>query len=221
MSFAHDLPLIYFLILAAAVIFSGFVGFWFARRLGSASTEKQSPDKTLLPSIPADVVMVPDTTSQYQEIHENQDVGLSKPEILAPTRYFFGDQSQPLVEIERFPAVHMNVLKPLALSTDVLSKYAPFLQHAPSLAVSAAFASSPDLYAVTFSPEILAQIDSGALHLVQSKDGGLRAIAAGDNGFVEHGNLHSIEGLQLATFAAISWGVLSILTAQLLAPVEI
>ncbi len=129
-------------------------------------------------------------------------------------RFIFGDCAHPLIEIARFQPDRIMQWEPLPLDPAQRTAIGSLFQYAPALAFSAA-TMIPNTYLVQFSPAIHAQLASGTLTLMQSLDGGVRAMAVTSTGqIVAHGSLVAATGLQAAAAAVAVWQMLAMVTAQ-------
>lgn len=103
-------------------------------------------------------------------------------------------------------------LLPLQVPSEIKDGLGRLLQHVPRAAVSGAEAglAFANTYVVTFQPNTMLRLATGALEMMPARGGGLRAIARG-SGIVEHGRLFSVTSI---TMTCAVWQVLAIITAQ-------
>lgn len=89
------------------------------------------------------------------------------------------------------------------------------VEHAPSLALSAAVASQ-DFYAVIFSDATAMRMAVGDAAMQQAAGGGLRAVAIDSTTgkIVEHGVLQTVSWVNVAAFATAAWTVLTVLVGK-------
>jgi hypothetical protein len=134
-------------------------------------------------------------------------------ENIAAEALVLGPPESPLIEIT--PSATRLAGTPLPASSALKTALQPVLQRAPEL-LSQGTRMAEQGYRVVFSPEVTRALRAGAAELLPSGEKFLPVArdAAKGGKFVEIGRVAKSGGIKLASVAAASWQVLSIVTAQ-------
>jgi len=133
-----------------------------------------------------------------------------------PNKLIFGKVDDPWGEIVRYQKTEIDSYEEIHLDKKSLIGLSGLFQQAPSLAQSGA-QMVMNTYTLSFKPEIAKGIADGSLKLMESLDGGVRAIAVNAKGkeiIQGAGSLHLTEGLKLTAGLMAVWQVLAVVTAQ-------
>lgn len=125
----------------------------------------------------------------------------------------FGSVEKPLLEIH--PALETRELVPLEATPAMKMALEPILQRAPEMLHLGSRIASKG-YRVVFSPEVTQALRKGTVELLPSSGKLLPVAREASKGgkFVEIASVTKDAGLKLAGVAAMSWQILSIVTAQ-------
>lgn len=133
------------------------------------------------------------------------------PENTSPNALIIGSETKPDIKIYRHDPGDTHERKLLRIPPSVANGLEPLLRLVPTAATMAA---STQTYAVQFAPHIATQLASGSATMMQSLEGGLRAIAVNAQGqIIGHGSLISA-ALSPAMVATAIWQGLAVITAQ-------
>ena len=138
---------------------------------------------------------------------------ITQVESLVPEALVLGSADSPLIEIK--PTLNTVEATPLPVSSAFKTALQPILQRAPEL-LGQGGRMAEQGYKVVFSPEVTRALRSGAAELLPSSGKLLPVARNATKGgkFVEIGRVAKSGGIKLASVAAASWQVLSIVTAQ-------
>ncbi len=133
-----------------------------------------------------------------------------------PNKLILGKVDDPWGEIVRYQKTEIDSYEEIHLDKKSLIGLSGLFQQAPNLAQSGA-QMVLNTYTLSFKPEIAKGIADGSLKMMESLDGGFRAIAVNAKGkeiIQGAGSLHLTEGLKLTAGLMAVWQVLAIVTAQ-------
>ena len=125
----------------------------------------------------------------------------------------FGSVEKPLLEIH--PALEIRELVPLEATPAMKMALEPILQRAPEILHLGSRVATQG-YRVVFSPEVTQALRKGTVELLPSSGKLLPVAREASKGgkFVEIGKISKDMSLKMAGVAAMSWQILSIVTAQ-------
>lgn len=131
-----------------------------------------------------------------------------------PNKLILGNVNDPWGEIVRYQQTEIDRYEEIHLDEKSLIGFSSLFQQAPNLAQSGAQIVL-NTYILSFKPEIAKGIADGSLKIMESLDGGIRAIAVdGKNVIQGAGSLNPAMGLKLTAGVMAVWQVLAIVTAQ-------
>lgn len=137
------------------------------------------------------------------------------PPVIHEIQFCGAAQATPIARLRRASEDLWTSAKRLPMSRRRLSNMAGMVEHAPTLALSAATASQ-DVYAVTFTDATALRMAVGDAGMQHASGGGLRAIAVDSSTgkILEHGRLGDVSWLNVAGFATAAWTVLTVLVGK-------
>lgn len=131
-----------------------------------------------------------------------------------PIKLPLGDINDPWGEIARYQKTEMDSYEEIRLDEKTLIGFSSWFQQAPNLAQSGA-QMMLNSYTLTFKPEIAKGIADGSLKIMESLDGGIRAIAVdGKHVMQGTGSLNPATGIKSIASVMAVWQVLAMVTAQ-------
>lgn len=133
-----------------------------------------------------------------------------------PNKLILGKMNDPWGEIVRYQKTENDSYEEFHLDKKSLIGLSGLFQQAPNLAQSGA-QMVLNTYTLSFKPEIAKGIADGSLKIMESLDGGVRAIAVNAKGkevIQGVGSLHLAEGIKLTAGLMAVWQVLAVVTAQ-------
>lgn len=133
-----------------------------------------------------------------------------------PNKLILGKVDDPWGEIVRYQKTEIDSYEEIQLDEKSLIGLSGLFHQAPNLAQSGA-QMVMNTYTLSFKPEIAKGIADGSLKMMESLDGGFRAIAVNAKGkeiIQGAGSLHLAEGIKLTAGLLAVWQVLAIVTAQ-------
>ncbi|MBE0670634.1 MAG: hypothetical protein IH588_08610 [Anaerolineales bacterium] len=133
-----------------------------------------------------------------------------------PNKLILGKVDDPWGEIVRYQKTEIDGYEEIQLDEKSLIGLSGLFHQAPNLAQSGV-QMVMNTYTLSFKPEIAKGIADGSLKMMESLDGGFRAIAVNAKGkeiIQGVGSLHLAEGLKLTAGLMAVWQVLAVVTAQ-------
>ena len=151
---------------------------------------------------------------KYQPTQLSQPKEASTPNYMSETDIEPNKIIFPGVEIARYQKTEMDNYEEIQLNEKTLIGFSSWFQQAPNLAQSGAQIML-NTYTLTFKPEIAKGIADGSLKIMESLDGGIRAVAVDGNNIMRGGgSLNPAMGLKSMAGVMAVWQVLAIVTAQ-------
>lgn len=131
-----------------------------------------------------------------------------------PNKIILGEINDPWGEIVRYQKTEIDGYEEIHLDKKSLIGFSSWFQQAPNLAQSGV-QMALNTYTLSFKPEIAKGIADGSLKIMESLDGGIRAIAVdGNNVMRGTGSLNLATGAKLTASIMAVWQILAVVTAQ-------
>ena len=160
-------------------------------------TNKSSIDKTKIKAV--DKSKIKTTENKFTE----KDI----------SHYVYGELENPDIVIKKIKKSDLKGYKSLELSPKVKTGIQSLLTQIPNLGFNLAHLSN-NTYQIVFSASTMAGLQNGQLALMNTVNGGAKAIATQGGKTFEIGNVVSNPGVNPVALSLIVWQGLAIITAQ-------
>jgi hypothetical protein len=131
-----------------------------------------------------------------------------------PIKIVLGKIDDPLGEIKRYQKAGSDSYEEIQMDKKALIGMSGWFQQAPNL-VQSGVQMTLNTYTLTFKPEVAKGLADGSLKIMESMDGGIRAIAVDRNNVIQGaGSLNLAKGLKSMVSVAAVWQILATVTSQ-------
>jgi hypothetical protein len=149
-----------------------------------------------------------------EQVMNNNDSSLHQPGSYLPYKIIVGEVEAPLAELLPYDGSPAGNARPVQLDSSVVKAIGDIVRVMPGV-VGIGSQALTQTYLLKFAPDVAAQLQAGTATVMQSLQGGVRAVAVDANGkILGNGTLVAARGLSSAATAIMFWQTLTVITAQ-------